>query len=290
MRVRSRALSIACRLVALSLVFLPFPVAASPDPASDDFERASLGPNWTVWFGSGNCGIVGSSDLGMINFNAMCGASWTADTFSADSFSEGVISANKDPDMMGQAFVRRRSSDNARYGLHYNNESTMKWEIKYDGVPSAQTRIVANASGAAPLPGDTIRIEIVGQTLRGFHNGVEVVNGTDTAPDAITTAGPAGLVYRLKLGSSATYPTPMFESWRGGSLPVLPEATGVAAAGAAVVILAGLVLFAGGRTTGNSIESGPIGPERRLDGWQPRRRSKPAERPRSGRKELRVSK
>jgi hypothetical protein len=254
MRAGARAALRSLRLLALAFLFIPAAGAASPDPASDDFERASLGPNWTVWFGVANCGIVGSSDVGMIASNPMCGASWTADSFAADSFSEGVISSNKDPDMMGQVFVRRRSADNARYGLHYNNESTFKWEIKYDGVPSAQTRIVANASGAAPLPGDTIRIEIMGQTIRGFHNGVEVVNGTDNAADAITTAGPAGLVYRLKLGSSASYPTPMFESWRGGSLPAVSETSIPALVAAGSLVLAAIISFTGGGAGRNAFQ------------------------------------
>jgi hypothetical protein len=239
-------------LLAAAVLSTPPAAAADADPAADDFERAALGTDWTVWFGPANCGIVGSSDLGMSAFNAMCGASWTADAFAADSFSEGVTSPDKDPDMMGQVFVRRRSADNARYGLHYNNESTFAWEIKYDGVPSAQTRIVASSAGTAPLPGDVIRIEIVGQTIRGFHNGAEVVSGTDNAPDAITTAGPAGLVYRLKLGSSATYPTPMFESWRGGSLPVASETSLPALAAAGSLVLAAFIAFTAGGPARNA--------------------------------------
>ena len=80
--------------------------------------------------------------------------------------------------------MRRRASDNARYGFHWNDESTFKWEIKFDGVPTAQTRIVGSAAGTAPQLGDTLRVEARGNVIKGFHNGVEVVSATDTDQSA----------------------------------------------------------------------------------------------------------
>lgn len=190
---------------------------AGPDPASDTFERASLGSNWTVWLGSG--GIVGGSDLGMTAASGMVGVYWNT-VFAADQFCETVISEGVAPNMLRQVYVRRRASDGARYGFHWNVTDGGRWEIKYDGVPSSQTRYVSLAPNPlGPAPGDTLRLEVRGEppTLKGFHNGVEVISGVDTDSNRIA-GGPVGMAYRLDVSSGTTYPTPVFESWRGGSL------------------------------------------------------------------------
>jgi len=190
---------------------------SGPDPAADTFERASLGSNWTVWIGNG--GIVGGSDLGMTAASGMVGVNWNTPV-SADQFCETVISEGVAPNMLRQVYVRRRASDGARYGLHWNVTDGGRWEIKYDGVPTAQTRYVALSAGpTGPAPGDTLRLEVRGDppSFKGFHNGAEIISGVDAETNRIT-GGLVGMAYRLDVGTGTTYPTPVFESWRGGSL------------------------------------------------------------------------
>ena len=196
---------------------------SSAQTVFDDFERSGgLGSNWTVFFGGGSVDIVYDSDLGFTNNSALFGiAAWTATTLTADQYSEAVISPNRIDSMLTQVFVRRRTSDNARYGFHWNNDFGGRWEIKYDGVPTIQTRILASLPGAEPLAGDTIRLEIQVMTLKGFHNGNLLLTYTDSAFAAsspITTTGAPGMAYRFTVGFAAFYPQQVFEEWGAGNL------------------------------------------------------------------------
>ncbi len=207
--------------IAVLLTAGAIPIRAQ-DPASDDFERASLGGNWTR-FGDSNAEIVNGRDLGAPTSTWLF-VGWTASAFDANQFSEIIIADGKPSTMLTQVYVRRRASDLARYGFHFNPESdpaNPRWEIKYDGVPSAQTRILASVPGTGTAPGDRLRIEVRGSSnvvIKGFHNGVEVISATDAAHQRITNSGPAGMVSRYSLGTTPPPNVPVFASWRGGSL------------------------------------------------------------------------
>lgn len=193
-------------------------IANNPATASDDFERASLGASWSTASGSA-AGIVGGQDLGALSTGPLS-IDWIATSFAADQFSEVVVAAGKDPNMLVQAHVRRQSSTPARYGFHFNPEkSPAVWEIKYDGVPTPDVRILTSAQGPEPVAGDVLRIEARGREISGYLNGVRILVATDNAANAILAAGRTGITARLKVGTSTTYPTPIVASWKGGSLP-----------------------------------------------------------------------
>lgn len=206
---------------------LSFTAVRAQDPAQDDFERPSLGGDWTRISGS-NAEIVNGSDLGAPT-NVWLFVGWTASEFAADQFCEAVI-ANERPDtMLTQVYVRRRTNDLARYGFHFNDENgdgtgiaNPRWEIKYDGVPTAQTRILASVPASMPQPGDSLSIEVRGTSpvsIRGLHNGVEVISAQDSAHQRIISSGMVGVVSRLRRGGYTAPPnSPVFASWRGGSL------------------------------------------------------------------------
>ncbi len=188
--------------------------------ANDDFERSSLGTNWTATLGSPV--TVNSSDLGAGSFSGVHIATWAGASFLPDQFCEAKIAPDLVSNMQHQVFVRRRSSDAARYAFHYNGEATPspRWEIKYDGVATEFTYLLATSTDPAPVPGDTLRLEARGTnpvTIKGYHNGVLLLTGTDSTADRITS-GPPGLVFRAFVGASLTYPSPVFENWSGGTL------------------------------------------------------------------------
>lgn len=185
--------------------------------ASDDFERATLGANWSTASGSA-AGIV-AGNFGAL-FLGPVSSDWIASSFGADQFSEVVVATGKDPNMLVQPHVRRQSSSPARYGFHYNLEKTPAvWEIKYDGVPTAEVRILTSTTGPAPVAGDVMRIEARGREISGYLNGQRILVATDNAASAILATGGVGITARLVVGTSTTYPTPIVASWRGGSLP-----------------------------------------------------------------------
>jgi hypothetical protein len=188
---------------------------------SDSFERSTLGANWSVALGSVD--IVNNSDLGFRAASPIGIVSWKGTVLSADHFSQGSISSNKVSNMLTQVFARRRSSDGARYGFHYANDpnTTPAWQLKYDGVPTAQVRVLASSrSFPAPKPGDWLRIEARGSNpveIKGYLNGTLVLRATDSSSTRIFSGLP-GLVQRLQVNTTTTYPTAVWESWYGGSL------------------------------------------------------------------------
>ncbi len=195
---------------------------------ADDFERASLGSNWTLYVGnSSTTGIVASSDMGVLAFSGVHIAAWAGPAVGADQFSEARSSTGLVSNMQHQVFARRRTSDGARYALHYNPEAanniipaSPQWEIKYDGVASAQTRLIATSSLPAPSPGDTLRLEVRGSStveLKAYHNGILIMTATDTDANRVIS-GPPGLVFREFVGASITYPSPVWENWSAGTL------------------------------------------------------------------------
>ena len=203
--------------------------ATAQDPASDDFERTSgIGSNLTIYFGGNDIDIIADSDLGITNSPTRFGiAAWTGSVFSADQYSEGVISPDKIDSMLTQVFVRRRTGDFARYGFHWGDDNTQPmWAIKYDGVPTPQTRVLDSLPDPTPpAPGDTLRIEVITDTLsgypeiKGYHNGVLKISVIDSNAAAIMNGEP-GLVYRFRINFTALWPSKAFEEWGGGSLPV----------------------------------------------------------------------
>ena len=201
---------------------------AGPDAAPgicDDFERSALGSDWMLW-ANADCTIVNDSDLAQTDPATWCYAVYST-TFGADQFSEAVIASDKPAGILTQVFVRQQpfgvpNGNGARYGFHYNADlGQAQWEIKYDGVSSAETRRWTNAVPAAPVPGDTIRVEVRGSdpvVVVGFHNGTEVVSAMDAEPQRIAVTGHSGIVERPAGGTSPPPNSPVFESWCGGDL------------------------------------------------------------------------
>ena len=202
--------------IVLSLSLLLFMVAnAAPSDfqylAQDDFERPAIGINWSL---VGNVDIIGNSDIGFSTQSPIGLATWNNGLFPADQFSEAEVSGDIDQYMVYGVYARRRASDGARYQVHYNPDvAPPRWEIKYDGVPSSLTRILAtNYSHPASAPGDRLRIEVISSEIRGFHNDKQILYATD---DNITSGQP-GMAYRFGIGAPETYPSRVYESWTGG--------------------------------------------------------------------------
>ena len=200
---------------------------SSPDAVFDDFERAELGGDWAVVFPpapNDQVAIIDDSDLGMLpGPQGFFLVNWRATVFAADQYCEASIPTDVTDGWAHQVYVRWRESDGARYGFGYNNDPGQEffgsWYFKYDGVPSEQTRVFATAPGdAPPAPGDDLRVEVEGFTLRGYHNGVLVLEATDDDPSRIDE-GEVGLAARWATGNQNTgSAAKVWEDWGAGSL------------------------------------------------------------------------
>jgi len=76
----------------------------------------------------------------------------------------------------------------------------------------------AVAGGVGGSPGDTLCVEVVGYTLRGYLNGALVLEGTDTDAQEIADGVP-GLAARWANGNTSTsVNVKVWESWADGSI------------------------------------------------------------------------
>ena len=160
----------------------------------DDFERAELGPDWTVHNGTPH--IVGGSDFG--GDPGVTIATWTAEPGPDDQYAEGVLSDPLDT-TNSMIFVRRRSRDLQRYGYVWVGSSYADCEaldpswgsgpggmiLKLDGGPDAPA--LACTQRAMVVGGDVLRVEVQGNTLRGYVNGEPFGEATD---DTLTSGEP----------------------------------------------------------------------------------------------------
>jgi hypothetical protein len=192
----------------------------------DDFERAALGSDWTIVYPQtppNDQGPIIGGSRAWTRAGGFFLVTYTARPFPPDQPGEATIPTDVDARGSIRSTVRWRESDWARYGFGYNGDPGQPgyrtWYFKYDGVASAQTRVFATAPAPmSPQPGDRLRVEIVGYTLKGFWNGTLVLEGTDTDPTKIGGGAP-GLAARWATGNiSTTAPVKVWESWSGGSL------------------------------------------------------------------------
>jgi hypothetical protein len=131
-------------------------------------------------------------------------AIWQASQFSPDQFCQAEISSDWDSQQTFQLNVRFGVFGGTGYGLRRTPEA---YELRRLGGNGA---LLASLTSAAPLPGETIRIEVQGSVIRGLVGGSVIL----TATDAQHSAGLAGTSFATQSGVPAAF----FESWAAGSL------------------------------------------------------------------------
>ena len=151
-------------------------------PVSDNFNRASLGSNWTVMRGVVSMpGSVAAMADSLANHST---AWWNADTFSADQFAEIVISNVGFDGYMGVAVRCDTGGAITLYGYHGSQfeQSLFKFVAgTYTLLGNDGVNVFAN--------GDVIRLEIQGTSLVAKQNGVTRFSVTDSS----IASGAAGI-------------------------------------------------------------------------------------------------
>ncbi|HEY3246359.1 MAG TPA: hypothetical protein VGM03_23690 [Phycisphaerae bacterium] len=175
------------------------------DPAFDDFERPTLGPNWQVLFGS--LGIIAASDLGCTSGGVTLGV-WQGSTFGANQFCQGEISAAWNPSNNFQLNVRQSVSTFAAYSFRRAGPTLYELRRMLSGSSSV---LLTSGSGPALITGSIVRIKVQGSMIRGLIDGNVILTATDTN----LTSGVTGVMLQAPSGTPASF----LESWSGGSLP-----------------------------------------------------------------------
>ncbi|OHA56554.1 MAG: hypothetical protein A2441_02165 [Candidatus Veblenbacteria bacterium RIFOXYC2_FULL_42_11] len=166
----------------------------------DDFERVSLGSNWTVVAGTPQ--IYSSSDFGGATADAYNLVYWSGSSLSNNQYSEVIMSALPASHQVIAA-VRVADASNF-YGLRATTTSFEIFKV-VSGTPT----VLLDLSTPYPTATDTIRLEVSGTTLKAYINGVLRNQTTDSS----LASGSPGVSVYLSGGT----PTSRVELWRASS-------------------------------------------------------------------------
>src|ERR1700742_1403609 len=197
----------ACALLAGPLSVI-FPQAADAAPVSDNFDRANggLGSNWTTVPGtaapqiSGNTAHAGTA-------SSLNSAYWSASTFGSDQFAQGTLPGSSGGNY-GPGLAVRLSGAKG-YFLWYGNSTSTVSLWRMDSA-SSWTQLKASGTLKITAATDVWKIQVVGSTITGYHNGTQVVQATDTK---ITSGSPGMWLY---------YAANQIDNWSGGDASAAP--------------------------------------------------------------------
>lgn len=175
--------------------------------ATDTFTRAdnsstgmNLGANWTASVPGFDLGISSNQAYATATTNDNV-AFWSANTFHVSQY--GQVLLNVISDSYSGVVVRATATDQVVYqGTGGGTGQTIFW---YNG--GSYTQIGSTYVTADFSNGDTIKLEVDGDTFTGYQNGVSRVSGSNTS--APKTGSPGILI-----GSS----TDRFDNFEGGDL------------------------------------------------------------------------
>lgn len=199
----------------------------------DDFERASLGSDWTSRDGSPI--IVSSTEFGR-NTTGLALAEYNTSTQTDDQYCEAEL-ATQDFSVGGGANfgaggVRLQAGTTDRYNLVYDaaDGAAGQWQLKQDGGAGTAPHIarLPAAYRAAPGAGDILRVEARGNRIYGYDNGDLILMAQDDTYSS-------GALCALCKGSSAA-PQGHLRNWWGGDARPKPKYNTRSVIGAAMTV------------------------------------------------------
>lgn len=197
--------------------------------ASDDFNRGSLGSNWTIANGAltidSSSYLIGNSG-GDHNWGV-----WNADTFGADQFSQVKIHNLYAAEGQNGVFVRALNSGRTSYIFSsHTPDGVGAWRL-YRVISAGYTFLASGTSGANV--GDILRIEVenissvvtiscyggaAGTTLLTTDAGTNPYEDTDG--NQLLTGQPGVAIYN-------NHSTNLLDDWSGGDLGEEPPEPGI---------------------------------------------------------------
>lgn len=201
---------------------------------SDTFDRAdsnNLGGNYSSDF-DGSLRVVANKAAAQTapGGSKTYGSYWTADIFPDDQFSEAPIPAAPSSGSWVGVTVRATNGNGYLFLAWSHGGSMDEWNAyRFDGHSFTQ---IGNFFPSSPGPGDVIRIEAEGSTIRFLRNGVVLGSVTDSNHPS----GSPGVMAFTAVGGGETG---TLDDWNGGDLHLdldaeatLALTTAIAAAGA----------------------------------------------------------
>ena len=189
---------------------MTFDVLADVSAYTDNFNRTNESPirgNWVTWdFGLGRMELynnqVRSTDTNPYNVWARR----TSEPYSANHYSQIKLTSAPSGEVGGPAVrVQLNGSEINGYIFTVLNSTTAAIWVRYSSVPDTWQQVGTNFTGTF-ASGDVYKLEIKGNVLTVYRNGVSLGTRTDTS-NRIPSGGAAGV--------SVVYPG-TWDDWQGG--------------------------------------------------------------------------
>ena len=175
---------------------------------TDDFDRPSLGPNWTTAFGTIIL-VNNAYTSNQPNYPQDSAAFWNANSFTANHYSQATLNL---PDNTSYAGVLVRGGVNSGYFCYGANQ----FLFLQKRVAGVQTTL-ASTNSYVFQSGDVMRLDVYGTTLRCLINGVVKL----TATDSDLSSGSPG-ISGLYATQTTTGDNWTAGDWTGGPVTITP--------------------------------------------------------------------
>jgi hypothetical protein len=169
--------------------------------ATDNFNRASLGANWTAI--SGSSYEISASTVVRLLSGGNQPARWNANTFNADQYAQ-IVFTSPGTGAFGVSCRIDTGGADTHYSFYSYSGTGGRWLFKR--VAGAQTVLASDALGS--VNGDVLRLEIVGTQVTAKINGTILFQITDSS----IASGAAGMV------GGGTVQTTQGDNWEGGNM------------------------------------------------------------------------
>ena len=189
---------------------MTFDVLADVSAYTDNFNRTNESPirgNWVTWdFGLGRMELynnqVRSTDTNPYNVWARR----TSEPYSANHYSQIKLTSAPSGEVGGPAVrVQLNGSEINGYIFTVLNSTTAAIWVRYSSVPDTWQQVGTNFTGTF-ASGDVYKLEIKGNVLTVYRNGVSLGTRTDTS-NRIPSGGAAG----MSIVNPGTW-----DDWQGG--------------------------------------------------------------------------
>lgn len=170
-------------------------------PATDNFNRASLGANWTQRRSFDGDVLIVTSTHAQGGFPD-AQATWNADTFPDDQYAQaklaawGTVYAQWAGPVVRMTGSKPTSTDTRSFYAYEAYDGGGATEHRIRKLVSGTQTVIWSEATTAFANGDTLRLEVQGTTLRAYRNGSLVRTETDSS----LTSGEAGVTAGADVG------------------------------------------------------------------------------------------
>jgi hypothetical protein len=180
-------------------------------PATDNFNRANESPiagNWSTVTGEGSCALD-TNQVHVSGVGTDGAIRWNADAFGNDHYSQIVVTVlNTDANKCVGPIVRAQAAADTFYAARCLGPAGASAVLKLHKTVAGVGAELTSATVTINV-NDTVKLEIVGNTLTCYVNGVSRATTNDSA---IPSGGGAGILCFVDSGNNTDAAV---DTWQG---------------------------------------------------------------------------